>query len=236
MFGRQKAPALYDSAAVPKVGRMRRVSNWWMGSTKTLMFSGVFVLILAATAVWLVVFPAPDPPAPIQAQVDPVNGGSPSLVPATPTAVPAVGCAPQEAVPVPPETLVLTIYSTKWYPIGSMLVPTSTAAGPGDLTTHQCFTRSPEGALYAIATRVAIEAQKANVSGRQFSGYQWLSYSPDLATVSIAARAVNGDNAEPGTARTFSATWSGNDWQVSVVEQPVEYLDGLRTFTTWGGA
>lgn len=234
MFRRQKpAPALYDSAAPPKVGKVRQVTRWWLRSTKTLIFSAVLMAILAATAVYLIVFPAKSGPA--QPIASPVAAGSAQVAPqVTASPSPAVGCAEQPAVQVPPETLVLTTYSTQWYAIGGMLTPRSTVGGPSQ--GQQCFARTPEGALYAIATRVAIEANKAGVSGRQFSGYQWLSYSPHLATVSIAARAVNGDNAEPGTARTFTATWVGNDWQVSVLDQPVEYLDGLRTFTIWGGA
>lgn len=234
MFGRSKAPALYDSAAPPKVGRTRRLVSWWMGSTKTLIASVVVLLIVAALGIYLVLVPAPDLPSRQSAQSsgDPVVAAPTESV----TTQAAVVCPEQPSVEVAPETLVLTTYSTKWYAIGEMLAPTSKTAGPQQSGTHQCFARTPEGALYAIATRVAIEASKAGASGRQFSGYQWLSYSPALATVSIAARAVNGDNAEPATARTFTATWVGSDWQVGVVNQPVEYLDGLRTFTTWGGA
>lgn len=232
-----KAPVLYDSAAVPKVGRVRRAVSWWMGSTKTLMVSGVFMVIVAATGVWLVVFPSNSPPPAASGAMKAATASNPATaVIATPSITPAAGCKEQKAMDVLPETLVLTTYSTQWYPIGAMLAPQSKDAGPLDMKTQQCFARTPEGALYAVATRVALEAQKGGVSGRQFSGYQWLSYTPDLATVSVAARAVSGNNAEPGTARSFSVTWSGNDWQVAVIDQPVEYLDGLRTFTTWGGA
>lgn len=234
MFRRSKAPELFDSAAEPKVGRIRRVSRWWMSSTKTLITSAVFMMILVATGVYLAVFPAPDPvPTPVIASAP---AETPALEPvAAAPAVPSAACVEQAAKPIPPETLVLTTYKTQWYPIGGMLAPQSKTGGPTDAVARQCFTRSPEGALYAVATRVATEAQGSGVAGRQFSGYQWLSYTPDFATVSLAAHAV-GDSAEQVTARTFTATWLGTDWQVSVLQQPIEYLDGIRSFTIWGGA
>lgn len=225
-----KVPELHDSAKLPKVGRIRRVKRWWMGSTKTLMVSSVFLVIVAATAVWLVAFPASAPSIPAAIAAAQAS----TKVPAE--AVAKLGCKAQKPVVVSPETLVLTAYSTQWYPMGTMLAPKSKAAGPVNSTAHQCFARTPEGALYAVATRVAIEARNGGVTGRQFSGYQWLAYSPDTSTVSLAARAVNGTGDGTITSRTFTAQWVNNDWQVSVLAQPVEQLDGLRTFTPWGGA
>lgn len=227
-----KVPELHDSARPPKVGRIRRAWRWQLGSTRLRGIPTVLLAVVIVAAVYLLVIPAPAASIP-QAVVQDRAGATPSV--AAPDAI-KVECKAQTPVAVVPETLVLTTYSTQWYPMGTMLAPQSKTGGPGNAPAHQCFSRTPEGALYAAATRVAQEAAKGGVSGAQFSGYQWLSYSPDLATVSIAARPVNGTGGGSITSRTFSTRWVGNDWQVSVLDQPVEKLDGLRTFTPWGGA
>ena len=68
-------------------------------------------------------------------------------------------------------------FTPAWYPVGTSTAPESATAGP--IKARQCFTRTPEGALYAVSTRIAEQIASAGLTGYQFSGYQWLSYTPD---------------------------------------------------------
>jgi hypothetical protein len=203
-----------------------------MQSTGAKMASWVFLLSVAAAGVWLVVFPPESAPA--EATGTPTMAAAPTpaappTVAATPTA-----CAPQAAVEVTPEQVVLTSYDTTWYRMGTVLAPSSATGGPlaGDPASN-CFARTPEGALYAIATRQVREANAAGVSGWRFTGYRWNQFTPELATVTIAVGATTGGGE---AARAYTALWQNNDWQVvAPTEENNEPIDSLRTFTPWGG-
>lgn len=210
-------------------GRVRRLRQWWMQSNSALMASTAFLLLLATVGVWLLVFPQSSP-APA---IDPAAPTA-SAVPTTSPAPIAASCVEQPAVPVTPETLVLTGYPTNWYQMGDVFAPRSTTGGPISTTAVECFARTPEGALYSIATRVAMESVDAGVGDWRFSGYRWDSYDPDIATVTLAVRRLGGEGF--GTARTFTAVWDHADWRVRDPESTgIDTADSLRTFTPWGG-
>ena len=149
MFRRHKAPRVdRDPAAV---GLLRRSYSGFMGSSVTLMLSGILMLVLLAGAVYVVAVPAPQ-----GASGAPSSGAgqAPDAAPAapsTPSAPPE--CADQPAVAVPPETLVETTYTTQWVPVDGQSLPQSQGAGPAISDwPRRCFSRTPEGALYAIST------------------------------------------------------------------------------------
>lgn len=215
-------------------GRIRRVSRWWMQSNAALMTSGVFGVMILAALLWLVAFPAPPVRVPLAVTQIPALADDPATVGAT--AELAVACPGQVPVDVTPEQLVLTSYTTSWYRMGTVMAPWSIAGGPaqGD-PANVCFARTPEGALYAVATRNAAEARDAGIGGWRFSGYRWNSYTPELAVLTLAITAVGNEGF--GTARMFTTIWQDNDWKI-LDPTPADTvpIDSLRTFTPWGGS
>lgn len=144
-------------------GPASRVFSWWMGSQKTWIFS---IVLLATIVVGIIaVFVLPDP---TPAGADGTTTAAPppaSSAPASPAA-PEPVCKAQGAKTLLPEEVVLASYKTQWIPVGSMARPHSGAAGPTRETPWpQCFSRSPEGALYAAAT-FAVSALPAMDQGK----------------------------------------------------------------------
>jgi hypothetical protein len=156
---------------------------------------------------------------------------------------PAVTCIAQPAVDLTPEQVVATSYLTTWYPVGTMSAPSSPTGGPAQ--ARQCFTRTPEGALYAGVTRmveeavntgVAQEAASKGVTDIHFDGYQWLSWSPDRAVLAIRIAAANSVETRHA-ARVLDITWTNNDWVVVPDDSPAAakaVADPIRVFTPWG--
>lgn len=209
-----------------------------MGSGTGRTISLTFVLVIAAAGVWLVLTPPAPPPVSgesLGSQVMAVprpgsatEDGSPPVSAVVPGACPA-----QAAEAVNPEQLVLTPYVTSWAPSGPVLLPSSPTGGP--VEALRCFTRTPEGALYAIATTIAMNG---DMGGKRFSGYRWNNYTPDLAEVSVGMVWTSGPQSGTGTPMPWTALWVDNDWQVlppTKATLVAETENNLRTLTPWGG-
>lgn len=139
-------------------GRIRRAGRWYMQSTGTLVASGLLLLVLAAGAVYLAVVPPATPSA---------ASGRPTAAPAGDSAGPAAQdgpdalapgpglglCPAQDPVAVAPESVVLAMYDTHWDQLNGALVPSSQTGGPINTgAPRTCFARTPEGALYSLAS------------------------------------------------------------------------------------
>lgn len=216
-------------SAPPPVGRLRRVGRWW-ASPRGYTFSFVFGLVLLGLLGWLIVGHGSTPTAVRSTQI----GAGPVQV--APTVVqPSLPCPDQPVASVTPEQLVLTEFDTVWKPAGELKVPTSPSGGPFANGSAQCFAHSPEGALYAVASRIVAEANTAGVSNWRFSGYQWNStFTPEQVTVTIAIAQVAGP--PKGAARPWLASWVNGDWQIDPLSGvPTVAVNGMQQFTAWGG-
>lgn len=144
----------------PAYERERR--GWFWRSRVVGRGSLVFCLLIMAGLVYLAVAPLLDTPDPAPS----IAGGTTAT--AEPTAAPepesggdavppqgspaAAGCPEQPRQEVAPETVVLNLFDTAWRPVGSTLLPTSDGAGPSKPgPAPACYSRTPEGALYAAA-------------------------------------------------------------------------------------
>ncbi|HEX6681300.1 MAG TPA: hypothetical protein VF062_00780 [Candidatus Limnocylindrales bacterium] len=157
MFRRKGAPAEDRDPRQP--GRLRRAGQWYMASTGTLVASATLLCIILAGGIYLVLVPAPtvsDQPSRSAARpaVTVASGAPEQVAPALPAADPAASlCPKQRRVDMSPETVVLAMYDTQWEQSGGALVPRSDGGGPATTTApRSCFTRTPEGALYSLAT------------------------------------------------------------------------------------
>jgi hypothetical protein len=121
-----------------------------------------------------------------------------------------------------------------------------------------CYAHSPTGALYAAGTAAQLSASQQfdaladmlaqgpaadevrNYTPRPMdpdfsmwvAGYQFLSYSDDVAVVSIAASASN------GAIRAWPMTleWVDGDWKVlAPTDAPFTELESLNGFVGWSG-
>jgi hypothetical protein len=156
---------------------------------------------------------------------------------------PAITCIPQNPVELAPEQVVAASYLTTWYPVGTMSAPSSPTGGPAQ--ARQCFTRTPEGALYAGVTRMVEEAVNTGVvqdaaakgvTDVHFDGYQWLSWSPDRGVLAVRIAAANSVETRHA-ARVLDITWKNNDWAVVPDDSPAAakaVADPIRVFTPWG--
>jgi len=235
-MSRSKLAEPVDTTVVSPPWIGKRVANWWRGSTTALFGSALVLCLCAALAIWAVL----DPPRPVTTDT---NRGQQAELVAPPAPAsdslpsPEVVC-PDQAPPadVMPEDLVNQTYITEWYPVGTMVAPRSATGGPTD--ARQCFARSPEGALYAVSTRLAEEVASAGGLGIHFSGYQWRSFTADKAVLLIRVKADTAAGTEY-LARMFVATWDGTDWtaEPDMSAEAVKSADDpLRVFTPWGSS
>lgn len=150
MFGRKGQPKVDRDPREP--GRLRRAGTRYMQSRVTFVGSAVLVLVLLAGAIYLVVVPAPPPVAgsatgPDEAVVEP------TVIEPAPPPPAAVLCSEQQAAEVMPESLLSTTYATTWVADDGAAVPESETTRPTfSEWPRQCFPRTPEGALYSVAT------------------------------------------------------------------------------------
>lgn len=157
MFRRKSA--ITEDRDPRRPGRIRRAGDWYLRSNATLIASGLLVLVLLAGVVYLVVVPPPDAGTPGRGDTvvptttgapDAADLGEPALVPPAPT---ANFCPDQDRIELAPETVVSARYDTLWEPSGGAALPRSDGAGPRNPEEpRSCFARSPEGALYSLAT------------------------------------------------------------------------------------
>jgi len=233
---RTKIAAPVDTTAPvarPWVGK--RIASWWLASSGALIGSALFLVLCCALAIWAVL----DPPAPAPTDADRQPVAVAPVQPATPASdalpAPSVDCPPQGPVAdILPEELVNQTYITEWYPVGTMAAPKSATGGPAE--ARQCFTRTPEGALYAISTRFAEEFAITGAYGVHFSGYQWRSFTGDKAVLLLRIRVDNSVQTQY-LARMFIATWNGGTWDAEPDISPEAIKsaeDPMRVFTPWG--
>lgn len=215
-----------------ELGRLRSAGRRYMQSRATFVGSMVFVLVLLAAAIYLIVVPAPQP------RSGPTEAGGESAPPliAAPPPPPAAAelCADQEPVEVLPEVLLSTTFSTAWVESFGAPVPESDTARP----THtdwprQCFPRSPEGALYSVATllnaaNAANAADTLSLAEARFSrtgGYQR----------QMAALQAAGGSTITGTQPQMAIIgyrWAGYTPLVATLELQWVYLSGPTADTT----
>ncbi len=113
-----------------------------MTSQKAWLFSAILVGIVVAAFAFSRFLPAEET---VAVQQDPTNI-SVAVKP------PEVKCAAAPAVELSPEQVVLTSFETSWVRSGDMASPYSAAGGPLLRQPYaECFSRTPEGALYAAA-------------------------------------------------------------------------------------
>lgn len=148
-------PGVKEDREPGQVGRLRRGGRWFMHSQGTLVASAMVLIAILAAGLYVLIVPA-DTDGPGEPARDQPGAAAPAPVDDQkfPVADPAVNlCPEQPAKGVAPETLVLAAYSTSWVVENGWLVPQSTDAGPA-VATHPraCFARTPEGALYSLAT------------------------------------------------------------------------------------
>lgn len=134
----------------PRPGRVSRTFRWWYvpenvtprakkTSRNYLILVGLVLLsLLAVTYFW----PNNTVQTPIAAPAVPVE--APQLL---------SGCAPADPVEFLPEQVITQTLEPVWVRDGSMSRPVSPSGGPavGD-PFPRCFSRTPEGALYAAAS------------------------------------------------------------------------------------
>lgn len=262
---RRKEP---NTPAVTQQGwldrRVTRVvnSNVWLGAAV------LMVVAVAAGALYLFIAPTPG----VVTVTPPPAGPVPATAATATEAPPNDGCASAVPVDVPPESLVLTQINSDWKPVGTTYSPSSATGGPGIAAPYAaCFTRTPEGALYAVAAfiaeasaapknaeRLALVQARASRQGNydgliqslsadgqtvgqplaRISGYRWIEYSPDSASVELQFRLIDStDGTQPPPTTAFQVAWEFNDWRVVIpTEGGGVHLAGgkLRTFTPWG--
>jgi hypothetical protein len=152
-----------DAATASASGGIGRAWRWWMGSPVTKAFSTVFMVVMVGGVLVMLVWPKPDP---ISGASTP-PAAAPSTTPVTTAPAEKPVCKPQEAKAYLPEEVILAKYTATWTRVGDMSEPSSHEGGPGIRKPYpQCFTRTPEGALYAATSFVA-QASVANAQGEQ---------------------------------------------------------------------
>lgn len=234
-MSRAKIAEPVDTTVIIRPWIGKRVATWWRTNTVVPILLGLIFCVCAALAIWAVL----DPPAPVttdavraQQQVGQTQqpASATDLLPA-----PVAACPAQDPVAeILPEQLVGQTYTTQWYPVGTMSAPRSPTGGPA--VARQCFSRTPEGALYAISTQLAEILASEGATGFHFSGYQWRSFTGDKAVLLLRVRADT-DVQTQYLARMFVATWTGTDWQADPdmsAEAVKSAEDPLRVFTPWG--
>lgn len=214
-------------------GKRGSVREWWSGTTG-LMVSGIFLAVVLAGGIWIVLVP-PGVPAE-NAQQSAVEAPSMTTDTLDPLPSPMSVCEPRAVIEVAPEQVVTQVYLSAWYPVGTMAAPSSATGGP--LDARRCFTRTPEGALYATVTRISEEAARAGLLGASFNGYQWRAFTPERAVLAVQVQ-VSTAAATRLSVQLFTAVWSENDWLVTPdvsVDAVKSLSDPLRTFIPWGNS
>lgn len=150
---------------------------------------------------------------------------------------------------------------TTWKQLGTATVPfAADTFGPGAVVGDEvptCFAHNPTGALYAAgAIGGLVSAQKfaavadhlaapgpgvekvrdtpSSDASVFVAGYQYLTYSEDLAVISIAFGSSNGAY----VAWPMTLEWIDGDWKVQVPEDgnaPFSQLENLDQFEGWSG-
>lgn len=152
-----KGRRVTDYNAVAQNNRATRTARWWLApqgvSQKSKVISAIFigVLLIALLAMYFFSPSAPEPTA-VPVAAKPSTSAAPGTSTSPEAAAPSL-CKEQKAEEVTPEEVVNATYETVWVRDGDMVRPTSATAGP-DLETPYpaCFSRTPEGALYATAS------------------------------------------------------------------------------------
>lgn len=216
-----------DYNTEPSPGRVTRITKWWFApegvTRKSKQVWGTFLGALAATLATLLIiswFQTPDP------QTVPV-----SAAPA-PVQVEKSACPEQEAVQVPPEILISTQLSTVWVRDGDMQRPTSETAGPAkDKPFPQCYSRTPEGALYAAAG-FASGILTATAAGDQKPFFQERASHTGNYTVLIADLPDAGPVQNRPTVRFSGYRWNSYTPELASVEIRYTLLTGPRAGST----
>lgn len=163
--GRQGTDYNVAPSAVTDPGRVGRAWRWWMGSTATKTFSTIFIVVMVGGVLTMLVWPKPDPVASGPAATP--TSTAPAAVTAAPDPEQEPVCKAQPAEQLLPEEVVLAEFNPVWSRVGDMSEPSSKTGGPGIREPFpQCYTRTPEGALYAATSFVA-QASVANAQGEQ---------------------------------------------------------------------
>ena len=157
------------ASAEHRPGRIGRLRAWWWGSPAAYLACLTLLSVAALAAVLVVVLPSSGPSA--QAAGEGSRPAVPVFVPGSVEPVPepeggVAGCKASEAVPISPELVASANFVTTWVHLGAGSVPVS-ATGGGYATdpVYHCYTRTPEGALYAAAAFMA-EYASADAAGR----------------------------------------------------------------------
>lgn len=129
-------------------GRVTRITKWWLApenvTRKSKQRWGLFLVILLGAFIAMIVLKSTTSDSDSQ----PSSSAAPVVEPAIKSQ-----CPEAEAVTVPPELLINTAYETQWVRDGDMQRPVSPSAGPEvKAPVPQCFSRTPEGALYSAAS------------------------------------------------------------------------------------
>jgi len=147
--------------------RLLRTTKWWLApegvSRKSRAISGIFLATILAAALlvgimrWFADDTAPEPTsAAAQQAQEQAQEAVPAVEPVCPEAAPEV-LLPEQIMDFP--------LTPTWVRDGDMLRPVSATGGPGLETPFpQCFSRNPEGALYA-ASNFATGAISSTATG-----------------------------------------------------------------------
>lgn len=187
----------------PEPGKVRRFGSWWGSSPKVMWFCSIFILAIFAGLILKAVWPtptlngsdaAPDPS--VEAAAPAPSSQSDAAPPAAPA--PTSVCAPADPVQVPPELVIGSTYDTNWTAVGYLAAPSSVTGGPAITDgIRQCFTRTPEGALYSAASFAAQMVGAATNTERLALADARASHAGSYAQYSAGLAADTTQNAQP---------------------------------------
>lgn len=205
-----------------------RVVRWWLAPTNVSRKSkqawgtvlGLFAAALITMA--LISFLRPDS-SPDSA----ATAVSEAVAPTQEQAVKS-SCPAADPVQVPPEILINTEYVTQWVRDGDMLRPHTESAGPGTASPYPaCFTRSPEGALYAAAS-FATGVLTATAAGNEKDFFQARASHTGNYDILIADLPDAGPSQNRPTVRFSGYRWNGYTPDLASVELRYTLVTGPR--------
>lgn len=211
----------YNSAPAP--GRVSRITGWWFAprdvTARSKKVSATFLLLVLATVLYFAVSSAFSTSS-ADTHTQPV---------AAPTeAAQKTVCPTAKAENVPPEVLINTAYSTTWVRDGDMVRPSSETAGPGTVNPYpSCFSRTPEGALYAAAS-FASGILTATAAGDQKPFFQNRASHTGNYSILIADLPDAGPAKNRPTVRFSGYRWNGYTPDLASIEIRYTLVTGPR--------
>jgi hypothetical protein len=206
-----------------------RVVRWWFAPTNVTRKSkqawGTVLVLFGAALIAMLVISLIRP--------DPEAAPAAASATAVPTAEQAVksSCPAADPVQVPPEILIDTVYQTQWVRDGDMLRPYTESAGPGTKKPFPaCFTRSPEGALYAAAS-FASGVLTATAAGDEKPFFQARASHTGNYDILIADLPDAGPAQNRPTVRFSGYRWNGYTPDLASVEIRYTLVTGPRAGT-----